>query len=45
MVKEVIVNLARNLDSGRSHHEWQSIPIESFLRKDEAVRAVSPVGN
>ncbi|RDX52017.1 hypothetical protein OH76DRAFT_1400924 [Lentinus brumalis] len=39
LVKSVIVNLARNLESGRSMHEWENLPIERYLQKDEEVKA------
>lgn len=39
-VKEIIINLAKNLESEVSHYDWPHIPIENFLRKDEVVRAV-----
>ncbi|KAI0963718.1 hypothetical protein AcW1_000718 [Taiwanofungus camphoratus] len=35
VVKKVIVNLARNLESEKNIHEWQGVPVEEFLRKDE----------
>ena len=41
LVKNVIVNLALNIESGRSDHEWQNLPIEKYLQKDEEVKAVS----
>lgn len=41
LVKSVIVNLARNIESGRSIHEWENLPIERYLQKDEEVKAVS----
>ena len=41
LVKNVIVNLARNIESGRNIHEWENLPIESYLQKDEEVKAVS----
>ncbi|KAH9944024.1 RAVE protein 1 C terminal-domain-containing protein [Epithele typhae] len=34
LVKEVIVNLARNIDSASEHQKWQTIPIERYLQKD-----------
>ncbi|RPD64989.1 hypothetical protein L227DRAFT_635288 [Lentinus tigrinus ALCF2SS1-6] len=39
LVKSVIVNLARNVESGRSIHEWENLPIERYLQKDEEVKA------
>ncbi|KAI0639823.1 WD repeat-containing protein [Trametes polyzona] len=41
LVKSIIVNLARNVESGRDRHEWESIPIEKFLQKDEEARATN----
>ena len=41
LVKSVIVNLARNIESGRSIHEWGNLPIERYLQKDEEVKPVS----
>ena len=40
-MKNVIVNLARNIESGRSIHEWENVPIEQYLQKDEEAKAVS----
>ena len=40
-MKSVIVNLSRNIESGRSIHEWENLPIERYLQKDEEVKAVS----
>lgn len=41
MVKKVIVNLARNLESEKNIHEWQGVPVEEFLRKDETPQTAS----
>lgn len=44
-VKDIIVNLARNIRETRAgdkrESDWQSIPIDHFLRKDGAVKSVS----
>lgn len=40
LVKNVIVNLARNIETGRNHHEWENLPIERYLQKDQDVKAV-----
>ncbi|KAI0721213.1 RAVE protein 1 C terminal-domain-containing protein [Cerioporus squamosus] len=41
LVKSIIVNLARNIESGRSMHEWENLPIERYLQNDEEVKAQS----
>jgi len=47
-VKEIIVNLARDIRETRAGNkresDWQSIPIEHFLRKDGTVKSVSEAG-
>ncbi|CDO73196.1 hypothetical protein BN946_scf185007.g251 [Trametes cinnabarina] len=39
LVKSIIVNLARNVESGRNIHEWENLPIEKFLQRDDEARA------
>ncbi|KAL4242218.1 hypothetical protein ABKN59_001911 [Abortiporus biennis] len=39
LVKSIIVNLANNLERTRNVHEWQNVPLEEFLEKDEVVKA------
>lgn len=43
-VKEIIVNLARDIEQTRAgdktEHDWQSIPIEQYLRKDGTIKSV-----
>lgn len=41
LVKQVIVNLVNNVESGRDPWEWNRIPLEDFYKKDEVVKAVS----
>ena len=41
LVKQVIINLANNVESGRDPWDWERIPLEDFYRRDEAVKAVS----
>ena len=41
LVKQVIVNLANNVESGRDPWEWKHIPLEDFYQKDEVMKAVS----
>ncbi|GLB36004.1 putative RAVE protein 1 C terminal [Lyophyllum shimeji] len=44
LVKEIIVNLARDITSRgseRNSHEWTSLPVERFLKKDQSA-ASSP---
>ncbi|KAI0756586.1 RAVE protein 1 C terminal-domain-containing protein [Daedaleopsis nitida] len=38
LVKDVIVNLARNIESGRNMHDWENLPIDQYLQKNEAAR-------
>ena len=40
LVKEVIINLARNVESSRSTHDWSNIPIEKYLQKDQEAKSV-----
>lgn len=40
-MKQVIINLANNIESGRDPWEWKRIPLEDFYKKDEIVKAVS----
>ncbi|TFY65144.1 hypothetical protein EVJ58_g2168 [Rhodofomes roseus] len=39
LMKQIIVNLAKNVESGRSPWEWQRLPLENFFKKDEVVKA------
>ena len=41
LVKQVIINLANNVESGRDPWDWERIPLEDFYRRDEVVKAVS----
>ncbi|KAI0830734.1 WD repeat-containing protein [Trametes gibbosa] len=41
LVKSVIVNLARNIETGRDIHDWESLPIEKFSQNDEEARATN----
>ncbi|GBE78251.1 hypothetical protein SCP_0111340 [Sparassis crispa] len=41
LVKKIIVNLARNLESGKDVEEWRCVPFEEFFQKDEMARAES----
>ncbi|KAH9897985.1 WD repeat-containing protein [Cubamyces lactineus] len=41
LVKSIIVNLARNMESGNNIHDWENLPIEKFLQKDEEARATN----
>ncbi|KAI0673553.1 WD repeat-containing protein [Trametes maxima] len=41
LVKNIIVNLARNVESGRDIHEWENLPIENYLQKDEEAKATT----
>lgn len=43
LVKNIIVNLAKNLNKTRDIHIWQPLAVEEFLRKDDIARAVSPL--
>ena len=40
LVKDIIVNLARNLESGRDMHEWTYLPIKRYLERDQGARPV-----
>ncbi|OSD03553.1 hypothetical protein PYCCODRAFT_1476945 [Trametes coccinea BRFM310] len=39
LVKNIIVTLARNVESGRDIHEWENLPIEKFFQTDDETRA------
>ncbi|KZT72790.1 hypothetical protein DAEQUDRAFT_704451 [Daedalea quercina L-15889] len=39
LVKQVIVNLAKNIESEKTRWRWQRIPLEEFFKKDEVVKA------
>ncbi|KAI0652289.1 WD repeat-containing protein [Trametes meyenii] len=41
LVKNIIVNLARNIESGRDIHQWENLPIENYLQKDEEAKAIT----
>ncbi|KAJ6509386.1 RAVE protein 1 C terminal-domain-containing protein, partial [Mycena vitilis] len=41
LVKEIIVNLARDIGDSKPRVHWKSMPIESFLRKDTDLRSNS----
>ncbi|KAI0375421.1 WD repeat-containing protein [Pilatotrama ljubarskyi] len=41
LVKSIIVNLARNVEFGRDIHDWETLPIEKFLQRDEEARATN----
>ena len=38
MVKKIIVNLARNVKKGVDTYEWDSLPVEEFLKIDGMAR-------
>lgn len=46
-VKEIIVNLARDVRATRSgdktESDWQSLPIEQYLRKDNSSKSVGDI--
>ena len=35
------MNLAQNLENTSDTHEWVTVPIEDFLKRDEVAKAVS----
>ncbi|KAJ3552447.1 hypothetical protein NM688_g4146 [Phlebia brevispora] len=39
LVKGIIVNLANNLEKSDDPREWEAMPVEEFLKKDEAAKA------
>lgn len=41
LAKNIIINLARNVESGRNVHEWENLPIDGYLQNDQEVKAVS----
>ncbi|KAI0361166.1 WD repeat-containing protein [Trametes cingulata] len=41
LVKSIIVNLARNIESGRDIHDWEHLPLENFLRRDDEAKATN----
>ena len=43
LVKKVIINLARNVESGKNIHEWENLAIEEFLQSEQTTAA--PVGS
>ncbi|KAJ7786153.1 RAVE protein 1 C terminal-domain-containing protein [Mycena metata] len=41
LVKEIILNLARDISESNARKDWKSMPSESFLRKDSALGSSS----
>ncbi|EIW64094.1 WD repeat-containing protein [Trametes versicolor FP-101664 SS1] len=41
LVKGIIVNLARNVESRRDVHEWENLPADKFLQRDDEARATN----
>ncbi|KAI1793966.1 RAVE protein 1 C terminal-domain-containing protein [Ganoderma leucocontextum] len=39
LVKKVIINLARNVESGKDIHDWENLPIEQYLSKEQETTA------
>ncbi|KAF7339596.1 WD repeat protein [Mycena sanguinolenta] len=44
LVKDIIVNLARDIVDSKARADWTSMPIESFLRKEAPLGTVSNLG-
>ncbi|EJF67065.1 hypothetical protein DICSQDRAFT_151429 [Dichomitus squalens LYAD-421 SS1] len=41
LVKKVVINLSHNVESGKSIHEWENLPIEEYFRTEhETARPV-----
>ena len=40
LVKNIIINLAKNLNKTRDVEKWEYIPLDEFLKKNEMTKAV-----
>ncbi|EKM61140.1 uncharacterized protein PHACADRAFT_134380 [Phanerochaete carnosa HHB-10118-sp] len=40
LVKNIVINLAKNIRWTRDTYEWKTLPTEEFLKKDETARAI-----
>ena len=42
-MKNIILNLARNLEKTTDTREWESLPVEEFFQKDAIARTVCTI--
>lgn len=38
-MKNIIVNLAKNMERTENIHQWEPLPFDEYLKKDETTKA------